>query len=466
MIGETGLGAPPIVARDVRLGPGTEALIDSRVAGFPIGALSELPADDYRVQAVFLDNVDLRLRDAPGSLYSAVSRVRLDPSATREVALCLTEKVPEEGAPPQETDLVKYVKIRSRLLSDFHGRPIFLRAGVILPRDYDRELQRRYAMRVQIGGLGTRFTDVAHKMMPGTDFSQVWLADETPRMILVLLDGAGPYGDPYQVNSDNNGPYGDAITGELLPAVEARFRCVGKAEARFLDGASTGGWVAIALQTFYPDTFNGAWAVNPDSVDFRAFQLVDIYSDASAYVNRYGFERAGARDFRGDVRFTMRHECAMENVLGLGDSYTMSGAQWGSWNAVYGPRGSDGHPAPLWDARTGVIARSVSEHWKKYDLRLFLESNWRTLGPKLRGKLHIWVGDKDDYFLDNAVRFLESFLSTASPPYQGKIVFGAGEGHDWDGLSESAMLSEMDARFPTTLPAAKRQSRGESLDPP
>ena len=274
---------------------------------------------------------------------------------------------------PRTAELIKYVKIRSNLLSEFHGRPIFLRAGVILPRDFAREPDRRYPVRVHIGGYGARFSRVAERMAPGTEFHGLWMADETPRMLFVLLDGAGPLGDPYQVNSANHGPYGDAITRELIPHIERTFRGIGRGSARVVDGGSTGGWVALALQIFYPDFFNGAWSFCPDSVDFRSFQLVNIYEDTNAYVNRHGFDRPAARDTSGEVRYTMRHECGLENVLGRGDSWAMSGGQWGAWNAAYGPRGADGRPVPLWDPRTGAINRAAAEHWKAYDLRRVLE---------------------------------------------------------------------------------------------
>ena len=213
-------------------------------------------------------------------------------------------------------------------------------------------------------------------MNPGTSFHRVWMNDDTPQMIFVHLDGAGPLGDPYQVDSANHGPYGAAVTRELIPYIEEHFRGIGQGDARFLDGGSTGGWVALALQVFYPDYFNGAWSFCPDSVDFRSFQLVNIYDDDNAYINRHGFERPGARDMSGDVRYTMRHECQVENVLGRGDSWTLSGGQWGAWNATYGARGPDGRPVPLWDPATGAIDHKAAEHWKAYDLRRVLEANW------------------------------------------------------------------------------------------
>jgi S-formylglutathione hydrolase FrmB len=280
-------------------------------------------------------------------------------------------------------------------------------------------------------------------MVEGRPFRATWNADDTPRLILLQLDGAGPLGDPYQVNSANHGPYGDAITEELIPHVERTFRAIAQARARFVDGGSTGGWVALALQVFYPDFFNGCWSFCPDPVDFRAFQLVNIYQDANAYVNRHGFERPSARDLDGDVRFTMRHECAMENVLGMGNSYVMSGQAWGSWNATFSARGTDGRPVPVWDPANGRIDPIAVESWKKYDLRLVLEQNWKYLGPRLRGKIHIWVGEADDYFLNNAVHLLDEFLSRADPPYGGSIAYAPGRGHCWLGLSEQQLMEAM-----------------------
>jgi hypothetical protein len=282
-------------------------------------------------------------------------------------------------------------------------------------------------------------------MISGGEFKTAWESADSPRMILLHLDGDGPFGDPYQINSANNGPYGDAITQELIPYVEEKFRAIGQPYARVLDGGSTGGWVSLALQVFYPDFFNGTWSYCPDGVDFRGFQLVNIYTDKNAYVNGHGFERPSARDLNGDIRFTIRHECQMENVMGMGDSWALSGEQWGAWNAAYGPRGEGGLPVPLWDPKTGVINRAVVEHWKKYDLRLVLEQNWQTLGPKLKGKINIWVGEADNYFLNNAVHMLDDFLSRARPAYGGKILYGAGKGHCWLGVSQREMMDEMSA---------------------
>jgi len=445
LVGEPGLNAPPMLARDVSdFASGVTGVIDERAVAFPIADLAHLPTDDYFVQALFDSNIDLGSVNAPGNLYSTPQKIHLDPTRSGTIKLELTQKVSSETL-PADTEYVKYVRIQSDLLTRFHKRPIYLRAGVILPRDFDKDTTRRYPLRVQIGGYGDRYTAVQRMMMEGTGFRRTWLADDTPRMVVLHLDGDGPFGDCYQVNSDNNGPYGDAITQELIPYIEKKFRGIGEPYGRVLTGGSTGGWVSLALQVFYPDFFNGTWSGFPDGVDFRAFQLINIYTDDNAYVNRHGFERPSARDLNGEVRFTIRHECQMENVLGARDSWTMSGQQWGAWNAAYGPRGPAGQPVPLWEAKTGQLNRSVIEHWKKYDLRMVLEQNWKQLAPKLRGKLTIWVGEADDYFLNNAVHLLDAFLSKADPPYNGKIIYGPGKGHGWMALSEQQMMNEMAA---------------------
>ena len=456
-IGDTGQDAPPVLARDVKnFAPGSTARLDSSTAIFPIEDLSALPAGDYFVQALFDSNIDLKSVNAPGNLYSKVQKAHLDPASDRTIKIELTEKVPDETL-PAETEYVKYVKLRSELLSKFHGRPIYLRAGIILPRGFDADTSIKYPLRIRTGGYGQRYTAVQAMMSERSSFRTTWLADDTPRMILLHLDGDGPYGDCYQVNSANNGPYGDAVTQELIPYVEQKYRAIGKPFARVLDGGSTGGWVTLALQVFYPDFFNGAWSYCPDGVDFRAFQLINIYRDRNAYVNEHGFERPSARDLNGDTRFTIRHESQMENVMGAGDNWAMSGQQWGAWNAVYGPRGADGHPVPLWNPKTGEIDKTVIEHWKKYDLRIVMEENWKTLGPKLSGKIRIWVGEADNYFLNNAVHMLEEFFKKADPPYLGKITYGPGKGHCWRDLTERQIMDEMAERISGTRSGGVRE---------
>jgi S-formylglutathione hydrolase FrmB len=439
----TEVDAPIVLGCDANAFVAFQSIVVDRNAIIsPITNLSELSAGNYFIQALLVVNTDLLSPDAPGNLYSSVVKAHLSPALTNTIQLELNQQIGPEQL-PAETDLVKFVKMKSDLLSKFHGRPIYLRAGVILPRDYEKHPSRKYPLWIRIGGFGSSYTSVLSLMSQKSDFRKTWTAKDTPKMILLQLDGAGPYGDCYQVNSDNNGPYGDAIIRELIPCIEQRFRAIPNSKARVLSGHSTGGWSSLALQIFYPDFFNGVWSSSPDGVDFRAFELVDIYTDKNAYVNKFGFERPSERTVQGETKLTMRREVQIENVLARGNNWALSGGQWGAWNATYGPKGPDGLPISLWDPQTGIINRDAAEHWKSYDLRLVLQKNWKTLAPKLQDKIHISVGDADNYFLNNAVHLMDEFLSKAAPPFKGRIVYGSGKGHGWYDLTLIQMMTEM-----------------------
>jgi hypothetical protein len=396
---------------------------------FPREGLKNLPPGEYAVQAVLITNTEVNLPDAPGNLYCDPV-----PFNTEDGRVTLTLNRVRKEFIPKDTATHKYLSIPSKLLSDFHGRPVNYRVGVVLPKNHANE-NNSYALLVDIGGFGTRYTDAA-KIEPD------------PRFIQIVPDGAGPLGDPYQVNSANNGPYSDALTQEVIPFIEKTYRGLGTPQSRFTCGISTGGWVSFALQVYYPDFFNGCWSQCPDSVTFERFELIDLYGDANAFVNRFGNERPSTRTIDGDVISTVRHEVLLERVLGRGGKWELSGRDWASWNAVYGPRGPDGRPVPIWDGRTGAIDKSAREHWKKYDLKRVLETNWKTLGPKLAGgKVNIWVGESDDYYLNAAVHRLKAAAATwKNPPFDGRILIELRKNHDYGGWTRKDMLNAMAKR--------------------
>jgi hypothetical protein len=441
-IGEVVGGPRLLLARDVDgAHPGEPIALDAASADhFPPGAIESLRPGDYRVQAILHRNADLNYLNAPGDLYSAVLTARIDPGVPGTIALTLDYAEPEESL-PKDTAWVRYLKLPSAKLSAFHGRPMFVRVAVAPPRGFDAVPDRRYPTWVMIGGYGARFTELGSRFTPRSSFLRLWNADDTPRFLIVHLDGAGPLGDPYQVNSANHGPYGDALVEEVLPEVERRFRGNGR---RVLSGGSTGGWVSLALQVFYPDEFAGCWSSCADPVDFRRFQLVNIYEDANAFTDTQGADRPSSRDPRtGRPRFTIRREVALETLIGRGGSWALSGGQWGAWNATFGPRGSDGLPAPLWDGQTGAIDRSVLDTWRGYDLRQYVEQNWPILAPKLRGKVRIWMGDRDDYYLNEAMRLFSDAASRLDPPADFAIRFMPGKGHVGPDITPAEMLRQM-----------------------
>jgi len=444
--GDVSYDAPPMLARDVKnFASGSTVIVDNKSIAYPISDLAHLPASEYFVQALLDTNIDLSSLNAPGNLYSDVQKVTIDPQNGGTIKLVLSNAVPAETV-PADTEYVKYLKIQSPLLSKFYGRPMFVRAAVLLPRTYLTDATAKFPLLVNIGGYGAKYTRAARYANQNSPLFKTWMADGLPQMVELFVDGDGPFGDSYQVDSAYSGPYGASLTQELIPEVERKFHLIGRPDARFLTGGSTGGWVSLALQLFYPDYFNGTWSGFPDSLDFRSYQLVNIYKDDNAYVNSRGFERPSARLGNGDTEFTMRLECQKENVLGAGDSYTMSGGQWGSWNAVFGIRGADGRPAPLWDPKTGKIDHAVAKEFENYDLRLYAERNWPTIGPKLTGKIHIWVGEADDYFLNNGVHYFDDFISKAQPKYDGWILYDGRGRHGWMAKPMTELMKEMMAR--------------------
>ena len=405
-------------------------------------------------------NADLRSPQSPGNLYSQPQKIHFDPAQGGTWKLELTKQIPPEQL-PADTEQIKFVKIHSRRLSEFYGRPIFLRAGVVLPRDYAREPSRRYPLWVRIGGLDTRYTSVLGLMGEKSDSEEPG-RPTTPRA-LSSSNSTAPA--PTAIPTTSTRPT-TALTATRSSRNSSRTSRPPSAPSANRARVSSPAFPpaagsASALQVFYPDFFNGAWSSCPDPVDFRALELVDIYKDDNAYVNQYGNERPSARDHNGDVETHHAPRSRCENLLGRGNSYTLSGEQWGDWNAVFGPRGADGRPVPLWDPQTGKINHAVAEQWKKYDLRLVLETNWKTLGPKLRGKLHIAAGEADDYFLNNAVHLLDRFLAKADPPFAGKIVYGPGQGHGWS-TSPCARCSTRCRPQPRATDQAPRRAKGRN----
>ena len=435
--------------------PGPSIVFDGKAPGFPALRLSDVEEGYYLVQSVLMKPGEILDLNAPGNMFSDVQKMHIDPqSASNEVSISLNHIIPEET--PKDSEFLKFIKIKSDLLSTFHGKPFYLRAGVILPRNFYKNPRSSFPLWLHIGGGGDKYTTTAFMMQPESgyweipDFSDAWNSEDAPQMIFVHLDNRGPYGCPYFVNSENNGPYGDAIVKELIPYIESHFRGKGDPLGRFVEGRSTGGWSALALQIFYPDFFNGAWAGQPDPVDFRAFVNINIYSDENAFVDEDGDLRSSSRNRIGVSTSTVRDEIRRENILGLNGTYTMSGGSWGAWNAVFAPRGADGNPRPLWDPSTGAIDHEVAEHYRKYDLRNFLSSNWKELGTRLKGKIHIWVGEMDTYYLDRAVHLLDNFLSKAQPPYDGSIHFGPLQDHTWSPRSAQEIMTEMQTAYSKT----------------
>jgi hypothetical protein len=344
---------------------------------------------------------------------------------------------------PPDTEWVKHIKIQSKLLTEFWGHPIHIGAIVLLPKGYEEHPDVYYPVHYKQGHFSLRApngflpgsSEGESPQRRGSKFYKAWTSADFPRMFVVTIQHPCPYfDDSYAVNSANCGPYGDAIITELIPYLEEHFRIIPKPYARVLSGGSTGGWEALALQVFYPDFFGGTWPHFPDPIDFRYYLLTNIYRDENAFEKDFGWlklERPMMRDVHGQVLVTLRQLSQMEAVLG---SRGRSGQQLDIWQAVYGPVGDDGYPIPLWDKLTGKIDHDVAEYYREhYDLVHIIKRDWKTLGPKLKGKLFVYCGDMDNFYLNEAVYELEKFLeSTKDPYYDGAFGYGRPrKGHGW-----------------------------------
>lgn len=417
-----------VYARNVEAWNGQEALpLDSnqewtQKADFD---LSDIPEGTWYLQLVWDHDREESRIDAAGNMYSAVTEVKI--GAVEKLELQLSEQF--QPLRLVEHQFVKEVEQVSKSLSEFWDKEMKVKASVLLPSSWYDEPGRKYPVRYNIAGYGGRYTRV-NRLVNSQNFMDWWMSEDAPQMIQVFLDGEGPFGDSYQMDSENSGPYGTNLTEELIPLIEQEYRGIGTPAARFVDGCSTGGWVSLALQLYYPDFFNGVWSYSPDAIEFENYQLVNIYKDDNEYVNEWGNLRPLARDVYGDPRMTVKDFLQFENVLGWSDTYVTSGSQFSAHTALYSPKGADGLPAPMFDPYTGVIDREVAEHWKKYDMKILLEENWAKLGPKLQDKIYIWMGDMDNFYLNPATRAFDKFIqSTENPKSDATIIFEPMQGH-------------------------------------
>ncbi|HEY1262979.1 MAG TPA: hypothetical protein VGF06_05610, partial [Terriglobales bacterium] len=414
--------------------PDQPVIVDDSSFGYPVRYLHDVPPGEYYLQLVLHRYETFHRSDghtvklpmdrgegqhwnlAPGNLYSTPRKITVGAPGNKPILVVLDQEIPPIPE-PKDTKYIRHLKIQSRLLTEFWGRPMYLSANILVPEGFDEhpavhfpviisedhfnadftgfrteppdpDLKPDYSERFHISGYNRIQQEEAYK------FYQQWTAPDFPRVVIAQINHANPYyDDSYAVNSANLGPYGDAIETELIPAIEKQFRGIGEGWARFVYGGSTGGWESLAVQTFYPDHYNGAFVACPDPVDFHAYTTINLYEDKNAFYQSGPHTKMlqpGARDYLGHMLATIQSLNQYELALG---SHGRSGEQFDIWQAVYSPVGEDGYPKPIFNKETGEIDRSVAEYWREhYDLTDILRRNWPALGPKLQGKLHIYVG--------------------------------------------------------------------------
>lgn len=498
---------PALFAIDLdQLAPGHAAVVDNAASSYPM-QLSALPPGDYYVEAVVNvytqfhradgHNIWVHMGDgrveffnfAAGNLYSDVQKVHIDGHST--VHITVSHVIAEEPR-PADTEWLKHVKIQSQLLTKFWGHSVYVYADVLLPKGYAEHPNTYYpsiyplghapdpfsfnpdSMSERRGGeqnplelrRGARINRVSG-LESGYDFYKSWVSDSFPRVIAITLEQATPYfADSYSTNSANDGPYGDAIVQEVIPYLEQHFRIIGKPYARQVEGASTSGWQTLALVLQHPDYFGGGWVLQPDPIDFRHYQLTNIYSDSNAFSIPSGqfetTERQFQRTTEGQVVLTTRELSRFEDVLG---SHGRSGYQLEAWEAVYGPVGADGYPMAVWDKTTGAIDHQVAAYMRDhgYDLRAYAQRNWSTLGPKLQGKLHFFAGDMDNYYLDLAVYDFQDLVDSSSNPHSdADFTYGRPmKGHGWHSFTWAEMVRKMADAVKREAPAGESTTAWE-----
>lgn len=482
----------PFWGKDVsQLQPGKDAVIDTSDLGYPVANLRDLPAGDYYIQAIMNVFTQYHRADghtiwahqdqwegqhfntSSGNFISGVQKIHYDPSQSQSFTIKLDSVLPARHL-PADTKQVKHIKIKSKILSDFWGHDMYLGATILLPKGYEDHPGVHYPVVYDQGhfGLGApggfstekRALPPAYKKIldeynleDGYTFQQQYNSSHFPRMIMITFQHPTPYyDDSYAVNSANNGPYGDAIMKELIPYLENHYRIIQQPYARILTGGSTGGWESMALQLYHPDFFGGTWTLYPDPLDFRHFQLMDLTKDTNAfYASKFTMPfnanstwqqspRYMMRDNEGQPVRTTKEASWLEAVLG---THGRSGEQMDIFDAVFGPVGDDGYPVPLWNNLTGTIDSNAVNYARDqgYDLRYYLAKNWATLGPKLIDKLHVYVGDADNFYLNLAVYQFQDFLKhTENPHYEGTFEYGRPmKGHGWQPMSSSKILEMM-----------------------
>jgi len=456
--------------------PGTSKTIDASAFGYPVESLRQIKDGNYQVQVLLHLYETFKRKDghvvklpmdrgegqhwniAPGNLYSVPLVVQFSSGKPSVQNLQLTKVIPPIKQ-PEDSKYVKHIRIQSALLTEFWGRPMYLGAHILLPEGWDTHPNVKYPLAIYHGHFpddfgGWRTTPPDENLVPDTvkrfnligynkivqqeayDFYKMWTGPDFPRVIAVEIQHANPYyDDSYAVNSANIGPYGDAITYELIPEIEKRFRGIGQGWARFMYGGSTGGWEALAAQVFYPDQYNGSYAACPDPIDFSHYMTVNIYKDKNAYFEEGPFRktfRPGHRDYLGHVNAMVKDMNHRELALG---TKSRSGDQWDIWDAVYSPVGKDGYPKPVFNKYSGEIDKEVSGYWKEhFDLTHIIQRDWHKLGDKLKGKIHLYVGDMDNFYLNNAVYTAEDMLKgLKNPDCQCEVDYGDRAEHCWNG---------------------------------
>jgi len=380
--------------------PGEPVSFDDRAVSFPV-PLSKIERGDYYVQVVWDRNLGERsIGGGAGNLYSLPQKFSINRKSDCFLIMA-TMMVPMIDFIP--TNYMKEIKVPSALLSRFFKKHVTIDAAVHLPKEYFTATNRKFPVLFTVLGFGGDYKRYSKEQQASAPI-------DTAAFITVYLDGKSPFGHSVYANSDNNGPWGDALVHEFIPFLENLYRCNG---ARLLTGHSSGGWAALNLQTRYPETFHGCWSSSPDPVDFESFQKINLYKDKNMFLDADGSLRPTGTVAGFIPWFNMRTIYQMEHVIYRGE-------QMNSFNAVFSKKTADGSPEKICDPITGAIDPAVFEHWKSYDISRYLSTNWGQIKSSLDGKVRVTVGESDNFLLNHSVLLLDKTMQRLN----GNFVFG------------------------------------------
>jgi len=390
---EVGLESFPCASILVsNISPGKEVVFDDNAVSYPV-PLSSMERGNYYAQIVWDRNLGGRsIASSAGNFFNKTRNVAFTTDHSRVYSIECDQVV--DSPRFQETAFAKELKVPSALLSRSLNRPVSVDAAVLLPKEYQADPGRTFPVLFIVFGYGGDYHSLSGDTVPGNPF-------DTTVCIRVFLDGNCSLGHSVYANSDNNGPWGDALTSEFIPMLEKKFRCNG---ARLLTGHSSGGWTVLWLQTHYPKIFAGCGSSSPDPVDFRNFQKVNLYEDRNMFYGKDSSLRSVATVAGYFQWVSMKTIYQMENVIYRGE-------QMHSFDAVFSGKARDGMPQRLCDPLTGDIDSLTVNHWKQYDISLYLRNNWDALRHDLDGKVRVSVGEQDNFLLNYAVHMLDNEMN-------------------------------------------------------
>ncbi|GAA5497334.1 hypothetical protein Rhal01_03527 [Rubritalea halochordaticola] len=374
-----------------------------------LGLDGKLPNKPLKAQAI------VRLTEnwpVPGvgfdDLHSATIDVRFSEEEDHHYELTASRKA--KPFKPVNKGRLRIDSFRSEKLSQFHERPTDMLYTLLLPENWDPE--KRYPVLVYVHGYTGTYLNYWGIF---SDLGTENLKD----VITIIPDPNCRWGHHVFADSEVNGPWGAALTKELMPFIDKTYGGAGP-EHRYVTGVSSGGWSSIWLQVKYPEHFAGCWGFGPDPLDFAHFQDSNFYEIKSFYYTEDGKPRPLSLPIMRGKSLYYKDMAAFERAIG-------PGGQLKSFAAVFSERLDDGSPRLFYDEATGEMDHDALKHWKQYEVSNLIKTQWADNKDQLSGKINVLVHEQDLFFLDHSVRAFEKTCQQIG--CDAKFTYMEGQGH-------------------------------------